>query len=150
MKTRVQLGTVLAWVVIVFGSTAWAQTNRGAIAGTVTDPSGAVIGAADVVATSKDTGAEYKSKTTNSGAYAVSSVPAGIYELTVSQPGFKTAHLTGVVVEVNTTSARDIRLDIGQRSESVTVVGDTPTVQSETSDVGTVVQSKQVEELPLV
>ncbi len=150
------MGELVRWerlalcMTVVFAAVAWGQTNKGAISGSVSDPSGALIGGADVIAKNKDTAAEYKSRTTESGIYTIESVPAGTYDLTVSKDGFTTSRLSGVPVEVNTTTSRDANLAVGNIGEVIEVVADAPTVQADTSDVGTVVQTRQVEELPLV
>ncbi|HXG66947.1 MAG TPA: TonB-dependent receptor, partial [Blastocatellia bacterium] len=92
-----------------------------------------------------------ETETTGDGAYRLQQLPAGVYTLTVTAQGFKTAEITDVTVEVNTTTARDIVLEAGVVAETVTISAEGAlTVQTETSDVGTVVTSKQVLELPLL
>jgi len=130
-------------------SIAAAQSDRGAIAGTVVDSSGAAISNATISVTGAETGAAYRTTTTSTGAYRIPDMQVGVYNLSVTAPGFKTAQQNGVTVQVNSTASLDITLQPGDVKETVTVLADLPTVQTETSDIGTVVSTKQIEELPL-
>jgi len=126
-----------------------AQSDRGAISGTVLDSSGAVVANADITVTGTRTNIVYKATSTSSGAYRIPDVQTGVYDVSAAAAGFKTTQRTGVLVQVNTVSALDITLDIGSVAETTTVVADAPTLQTESSDIGTVVSSKQIEDLPL-
>ena len=126
-----------------------AQTNNGGITGTILDSSGAVVVGAQVVATGVETHSVYTTTSTATGAYRFSDLVLGTYNLTVTAKGFKTAQITGVVVEINTVASLDITLQPGEVKESLTVVADAPRIQTETSEMGTVVDSKEIVELPL-
>src|SRR5579883_631763 len=126
---------------------ALAQTNEGAIAGNVFDPSGAVVANAKIVAREKNTGSTYETVSSSAGAYRFPNLKIGTYDVTATAPGFKSAILTGVAVQTATTSALDIRMQTV--TENVTVVADVPTIQTESADVGTVVTTKQILDLPL-
>jgi hypothetical protein len=126
-----------------------AQTNQGSIAGVVTDPSGAVIANAKIVAKEQNTGTVYQTVSSSAGAYRFPNVNIGTYDVTATLTGFKTATMTGVLVQTATTAALDIALQTGTVTENVTVISDTPTVQTESSDIGTVVSTKQILDLPL-
>lgn len=139
----------VAFVILLAAGVAAAQSDRGAIAGTVMDSSGGVVADATVTATGADTGVVYKTITTSTGAYHISDMQVGIYNISVSSPGFKSAKQTNVLVQVNTTSSLDITLQAGDVNETVTVLADLPTLQTETSDIGTVVSERQIMELPL-
>jgi hypothetical protein len=137
-------------VFLVFsGITTRSQSDRGTIAGTILDSSGAVVQGATIVATGVDTGAVYKTTSTDTGAYRISDMQLGAYNLTVASPGFKTSEHKGFVVQVNTTSSLDITLEAGDVKETLTVLADMPTLETETSDVGTIVDKRQIMELPL-
>ena len=140
---------LLAATALVLSSIASGQQNQGSIAGNVVDPTGAMVAGAKLTAKGELTGAVYETVTTSAGSYRFPNVNIGTYDLTVSAAGFKTTTLTGIVVQVATTSAMDVKLSAGAINESVTVLADAPTVESESSDIGTVVGSKQIEELPL-
>jgi hypothetical protein len=138
-----------AFFMFITAGTALSQSDRGAIAGTILDSSGAIVQGAAVVATGVDTGAVYRTTSTDTGAYRISDMQVGAYNLTVTATGFKTSEQKGFVVQVNTTSSLDITLQTGDVKETITVLADTPTLQTETSDVGTIVDKRQIMELPL-
>jgi hypothetical protein len=143
-------GLIAILAALTLSVTAVGQANQGSIAGTVTDPSGAVVVAAKVTAKETSRGTTYQTVSTSAGTYRFPNVNIGTYDLTVNVTGFKTATLKGVEVQVATTAALDIRLAAGTINEIVVVNADAPSVQSESSDVGTVVMPKQALELPLV
>jgi hypothetical protein len=134
---------------VVSASVAWGQANQGSIAGNVADASGAVVVGAKVSVKNVATGAVYETVSSSAGAYRLPNLSVGSYDVTVGLSGFKTAVLKGVVVEVGSTSALDIQLQVGAATESVEVLADAPTVQSESADIGTDVSTKQVLDLPL-
>src|SRR6201999_3736654 len=76
-------------------------------------------------------------------------VNIGTYDITAAAPGFKTAHLTGVLVQVATTASLDIKFQTGTVNETMEVDANAPTVQADSSDIGTVVMQKQTLDLPL-
>lgn len=130
-------------------SSATAQTNQGSIAGNVSDPTGALVSNAKITAKDVNTGATYETVSSSAGAYRLPNLNIGTYNLTVTAPGFKTATLNNVVVQTATTAALDVHLETGTITENVTVNADVPTVQTESSDIGTVVSTKQILDLPL-
>src|SRR5271154_3014597 len=141
---------LMALAILMFSSLlAVAQTNQGSIAGVVVDSTGAVVPDAKLTATEKNTGTVYQTVTTSSGSYRFPNVRIGSYDLTVTAAGFKSQTLTGILVQVATTAALDIKLSPGAVSESIVVQADAPTLQSESSDIGTVVGAKQILDLPL-
>jgi Carboxypeptidase regulatory-like domain len=139
----------VALFVLISTGTALSQSDRGAIVGTILDSSGGVVQGATIVATGVDTGAVYKTTSTDTGAYRISDMQLGAYNLTVTATGFKTSEQKGVVVQINSIAALDITLQAGDVKETLTVVADAPTVQTETSDIGTVVSTRQIMDLPL-
>jgi hypothetical protein len=128
---------------------AWAQSDRGTIAGSIVDSTGAAISGAAITITGADTGNVYKTVSSSYGVYRVGDVQIGRYNITVQAPGFKVSQQQGVLVQINTTAALNITLEPGNVQESVTVNADSPTLQTESSDIGTVVDNKQIEDLPL-
>ena len=126
-----------------------AQSDRGTIAGTVLDSSGAIVADAQVTAIAEESSTQYSATTGPTGGYRIPDVRTGVFTITVTAPGFKTAEKTEVTVQVNTVASVDFTLTIGDIKDTVTVVGDAPSIQSESSDIGTVVTTKQIEELPL-
>ncbi len=131
-------------------SPALAQTSStGALTGTVTDPSGAVIVGAAVTATNIGTGAERSTTTDANGAYKVSLLPPGNYRVKFSAPGFKTAEVSSVTVNVTETATLNHGLELGAQTEKITVESTAVTVQTENATVGGLVSSKTVTDLPL-
>jgi hypothetical protein len=129
--------------------TAAAQSDRGTIAGSILDSTGAAVGGATVTLKGADTGSTYRAVSTPEGVYRVSDIAIGRYDVTVEAQGFKTSQQRGVPVQINTVAALNITLQPGDVKEEVSVQADAPTLQTESSDVGTVVGNKQIEELPL-
>ncbi|MCP9494852.1 MAG: TonB-dependent receptor [Pyrinomonadaceae bacterium MAG19_C2-C3] len=128
-----------------------AQTINGAVSGTVTDAAGAAVPKATITARNPATGTTTEAISSDDGNYRLQQLPAGSYNITVTAPGFKTGEFQEVVVEVNSTTSRDLVLETGAVTETVTVSSEGAlTIQSDTSDIGTVVRSRQVLDLPLV
>ena len=134
---------------LLFQTTAIAQSDRGAIAGSVVDSTGAAVSGASVVVRGAATGSVYKTVTTPEGVYRIGDVAIGRYDVTVEMAGFKSSVQTGVQVQINTVTALNITLQPGDVKEEVTVLSDAPTIETESSEIGTVVGTKQIEDLPL-
>ncbi len=147
--TFLQRFVSVAIFVLVTAGAALSQSDRGSIAGTVLDSTGAIVANAQVLAKGVDTSSEYAATTGPTGGYRMPEVKIGIYSVTVTAAGFKTEQKTAVQVQVNTVSTLDFALTIGDVKETLTVVADAPSIQSESSDIGTVVGRKQIEDLPL-
>ncbi|MEO8661671.1 MAG: TonB-dependent receptor [Bryobacteraceae bacterium] len=143
---RPKLGIVLA---VTLSFTAYAQTDRGTIRGSIQDTSGASIGAANITAISVDTGFRSATVSTDSGTYNLTSLRPGVYEVTAEKPGFKKLVRSNVRVEVGGTVALELELAIGDVTESVTVADTPPQLKSESSSVSTAVNPKTFVDLPL-
>lgn len=126
-----------------------AQTNQGIIAGSVIDQSGAAVEGAKVVAVSKSTGASFTSNAGTGGAFRFPSLSIGRYDLTVSQAGFSTVTQSDVTVNISQTTAVTVTLAIGSAQQTVTVQAETTSIETQTSEIGTNIGTKQVVELPL-
>src|SRR3984885_11116412 len=142
------LAVLLAFFVMVTSSV-WAQSVRGDIAGTVTDPSGAVIVGAKILATNTGTGATSTATSSSAGTYYFPSIPLGTYTLSVTAPGFSPATVSNVLVQIQSVAVQDIKLQPGTAAQTVTVNGGAQQLQSESSDLGGVIAAKQIVELPL-
>jgi len=127
-----------------------AQSDRGTIAGTVQDSSGAAVAGAAITIKGADTGSVYQAVSSGNGSYRVNDVAIGRYDLTIEAKGFKTSLQKGVLIEINSVAALNITLQPGDVKEEVTVLADAPTIQTESSEIGTVVGDKQIHELPLM
>src|SRR3954464_12959087 len=126
-----------------------AQSDRGAISGTITDPSGAVIPDATITATSQDTGETRTAKSEAEGNYRLPELKAGLWTLNVEAKGFKKAKTQAVRVKVQTNTPANVALEVGTEGQSVTVTADVPLIQTENAEQQSSVSERQVRELPL-
>lgn len=134
---------------IAFSQSAFAQSTRGSLAGSVNDPSGAVIAGAKIVAVGVDTGVKTQTVSTSSGLYNFPELAIGRYDVTVSAAGFSTSTEKGVLVTINSTTPLRITLKPGAVSETVTVDASAPAIESETSDISGTISQKQIDDLPI-
>jgi hypothetical protein len=135
-------------VVAALSLPVWGQ-DRGTILGRVTDPSSAVVVGAKITVTNRDTGVKFAIDTNQDGNYVVRGLAFGRYEVTCEATGFHKFLDKDVQVEVAQTVTLNIMLQVGAVEQSVEVSGAAPLIESNTSDLGTVVNSKQVTDLPL-
>jgi hypothetical protein len=126
-----------------------AQVDSGSISGTVNDPSGAVVGGAKVTLTNPGTGASLSTTTTSDGTYKFSPVRVGTYKLDASFQGFQTISQTDVAVNVGTNAVVDFTLKPGSTTETVEVTAAAPVLQTQDASVGQVIDSRNVNNLPL-
>jgi hypothetical protein len=129
---------------------AFAQSDRGSITGTVADPAGAVVANANVDAKNIETGVVYSASTTGTGNYTIAQLPAGIYEVTVTVPGFKKYVRQGLQVQVAQILRIDAALEVGAATESVTVTEAAPLLNTETGDISHSVTAGSMDDLPIL
>lgn len=128
-----------------------AQSDRGTIRGTVTDPSEAVISGAKVIATSLERGDAREVTTNESGIFVIPELKAGLYQLAVEASGFKRTSVENVKVDVQGTQSLEVKLEIGEISGNVvTVNAEAVSINSDTPVRQTNVDERQVRELPLL
>jgi outer membrane receptor protein involved in Fe transport len=125
------------------------STTEGAIAGTVTDPTGAALASAAVTVHNDGTNAEFKLTTDSSGYFKAPLVPPGTYTVTISVSGFAEYKATGVAVTVGSLTELHPALTTGTAVESVQVSGDAPVLQFESPEVSMTLTSKEILDLPL-
>src|SRR5215469_8277533 len=125
------------------------QSTYGAITGLVTDPSGAAVTDAKVTLTNLGTTETRNQPTNADGLYSFVNLVPGNYQVEVEKSGFKHITRTPILVEVQQTAKIDVTLPVGQASETVEVVGETPLLQADTSSLGQVVEQRKANELPL-
>jgi hypothetical protein len=101
-----------------------AQLDRGAITGTVTDPSGAAVPGVHVFARNTATGAKFETVTTDAGQYTQPGLPVGAYELTFDPQGFKKLMRTGITLQVADVIRIDAKLEVGSLTDSVQVTAE--------------------------
>lgn len=143
---------MLFLVLLSLGSAALpalAQSVSGTILGTVTDPTGAVISKAKVTIVNEGTGLTRTITADANGEYTAPSLPTGRYTVTCETAGFKTLALSNIEVGVDQRVRIDLKLEVGAMTESVSIVAETPLVQTSSSELGTTVGHEQIEALPL-
>lgn len=127
----------------------FAQSPLGTITGTISDSTGAGIPNVGITLKAVATSLSYRGVSSTDGVYTVPNLPVGGYELSATAPGFKSFRQTGLNLEVAQRLRVDIVLQVGDVAESVNVTAEIPRVQTEDSNVGTVVERRRIEELPL-
>ena len=127
-----------------------AQVTTARLEGFVRDPSEAVVPGVVVVATQKASGIAFDATTNEPGFYVLAKLPPGLYEVAAEVRGFKRYQATGLLLEVGDTRTFDIRLETGASSETVVVEAPLATVDAVSVSFGSVVNSRQIEQLPLV
>ncbi|PYX60289.1 MAG: TonB-dependent receptor [Acidobacteria bacterium] len=145
---RLIVFTLIA-VIVAMAAPAWAQKDAGSIVGTVRDQSGAVVSHAKVTVADVERGSTFEATTNDAGEYVASPLRVGQYTVTVEHSGFKKAVSAPVNLDVQQRIAVNVTLQIGQISESIEVTGAAPLLETETSELGQVVDNKRVANLPL-
>jgi hypothetical protein len=143
--------TRIAFVALLvsFTVTAWAQKDAGAIVGVVRDESGAVVGSAKVTVTDVDRGTQVVVSTGDAGEYVASPLRIGHYTVTVERQGFKKELAGPIEVNIQDRVAVDVKLQAGAVTETVTVTGQATQLETETSELGQVVDQRRINALPL-
>jgi Carboxypeptidase regulatory-like domain/TonB dependent receptor len=139
--------SLLLFLALTIGLT-WASI-AGSISGLVTDPSGAVVSGATVVATDTQTGVKTTVTTDAKGFYSLPALPVGTYDLQVSQIGFKSFDQTGLVINANSALRVDAILSVGTINEKVEVRTDAVHVETESTQMGEVITGKTMTAVPL-
>ena len=135
---------------VAVGFPAFAQSDRGTITGTVSDPAGAVVAAAAIEARNVATGAVYPVASSSTGNYTIAQLPAGNYELAVTVTGFKKFVRQNLVVEVAETVRVDAVLEVGASSESVTITEAAPLLKTEGGEVSHNISTSALDDLPIL
>lgn len=160
MKARVQrvnsaltkslfLVFICAGFVLVSGPKAFSQTFYGSVVGTVTDSTGAVVPGTVITLINLGTTDKRVTTTDEAGLYRFVNLVPGRYREEAEKPGFKRFVREPVIVEVESAVRIDVGLEVGEASQTVEVTAQTPLLQSESSSLGQVVESRKVIEAPL-
>jgi hypothetical protein len=128
----------------------FAQSDRGTVTGTVSDPAGAVVANAAIEARNLETGATYQAASSSTGNYTLSQLPAGTYQVAATVAGFKKYVRENVSVQTAQTLRVDIPLEVGAASESVTVTEETSLLKTESADVSHNVSVQNLNDLPVL
>jgi hypothetical protein len=127
----------------------WSQEVTASITGTISDQSGAAVLGATVTATSQERGQNYSAVTNESGLYRIAQLPVGSYSLKVEKAGFSLASHPPFVLTLNQVARVDVAMKVGQASETVEVTGAAPLMETETTQVDTVMNANTNDNLPL-
>lgn len=151
-KVMVRFLTALCVLVFLFAAiatTASAQTNKGSVKGTIRDQTGAIVQNATVVVTNVANNDERTVSAGDDGTFEVPALEPGTYKVTVKATSFPDTVQENIKVQTSSTSVVDVTLTTGQASAEVTISAAPSLVQSETSDVGSVISSQLVTDLPI-
>jgi hypothetical protein len=128
---------------------AWSQEVTASITGTVTDPSGAAVTGAAVTATSEERGVTYPAVSNDSGLYRIAQLPVGTYSLKVEKSGFASVSHPAFVLTLNQVARVDVTMKVGQTSETVEVTGSAPILETDVTQVDTIINAATNDNLPL-
>src|SRR5581483_8354800 len=126
-----------------------AQQITASITGTVVDAGGAVINSATVTATDIERGTAYTTKSADGGIFTFARLPIGTYDVKVEAPGFETAVQSHLTLVLNQTARLEFKMSVGAVTNTVQVTSEAPELQSETTEVSTLVDSRAVTNIPL-
>ncbi len=143
------IGRVLAALVLLAACPAFAQTTAAQITGRVADPSGAIVQGAVVAAVNAATGASRETQSNELGNYTVPLLEPGTYKLVVTKEGFRPIERTGLTLHVNQVVRIDLALTVGSVSETISVTGDAPLLQTSGASLGAIVDNRKIIDLPL-
>src|ERR1035437_10087210 len=141
-------GLVLSILCMSSTVVSWSQATQ-QFTGTVVDSTGAVIPAAQVVVHNQATGVDTKTVSTSSGAYTVTYLIPGTYDISVSKEGFATARKTDILLNVDQTSTIDFSLQVGATSQVISVNASETQIELTKSDRGEIIDNERIEQMPL-
>jgi hypothetical protein len=127
----------------------WGQVNKSNLTGVIHDASGSAAPNVALRLTNIGTGAVRQEVTDASGLYRFTLIDFGQYRLEAEAPGFHKFIREGIALETGQTTTVDITLEVGTQTESVTVTAESPLLRTETGSLGTSVNTRAIEELPL-
>src|SRR5215470_14419240 len=138
----------IAATLVVLAGEAVAQEFRASISGRVTDSSGATVAGAEVVVTNLERSTPYRTLSNAAGRYVLEFLPPGHYTLTAEKPGFRKLVRDGLNLEAADHLSLDLSLQIGDITQSVTVTGETPLLETETASRSGTIENRVLENVP--
>jgi hypothetical protein len=145
----VPMGQAALVAVVLSGTLAGAQTFRGAINGTITDPAGAAVPGAKVQATDDGTGIAHQTVASGAGDFSFPDLPLGSYTITVTTQGFDTLKITRVNVSAGAIHTVPVKLTVAQQATTIEVSGSSLALDTTTPVQTTTIPSKTVQDIPL-
>src|SRR5581483_11414430 len=146
---RVVLLSLTAIGLLTLAVSSQGQEVTGSITGKVTDPSGASVVAAKVVATDKDRGTQWPATTNGDGIYSLPRLPIGSYDLKVEAQGFESETQSNIALDMNQVARLDFPLKVGNVTETIEVTGAVPLLQTQSTQLGQVIDARTNVDLPL-
>jgi hypothetical protein len=143
------LAAALTAVVSILASSFTLAQSLARLRGTVTDEQGAVVPDAQVALQNQATGEQRSTLADKAGEFQFPSLPVGVYRLEVKANGFQTRTVTDIRMEVAQTAIQNVRLSVGALAEELSVMGEAPIIESDTTSVGQVINQRTVQEIPL-
>ncbi|MGH9722733.1 MAG: carboxypeptidase-like regulatory domain-containing protein, partial [Bryobacteraceae bacterium] len=141
--TRVVLSLLFA------SATAWSQVSSGSLGGLVTDPNGAAVPGAAIVAKNEATGQEITAHTSDGGLYVFNALPTGVYSLTLEKTGFKKVSRANIEIRIAQRLSLDLALEVGDVQQVVNVTGEAPLLETSSAERGQQFSQKFMDNLPL-
>lgn len=148
MKNRQRIAALFSFFLLAV-SALFGQADRGAVIGTITDSSGALVPSVALTLRNNDTNLSYRDTTSVNGTYSFLNLPIGIYTLSAESKGFQRQEVKGIEVQVNQQTRIDFEMRVGEMTQTVEVQASAAAVQTESTDVGTVIDDKRFLDLPL-
>lgn len=145
---KIRIAILLGSILILVPALVLGQGNLGAITGTVSDQSGALIPYVELTITNADTGVKWTAKSSSAGYYRVA-LPPGTYRLDAEKTGFKTEVADHIVVSVAQVVTVDVILQVGSQTQTVEVTGAAPLLTSSTAAVSSGVSPEEFQTLPI-
>ncbi len=136
-------------ILLLAVSAAMAQATSGSIGGAVTDPNGAVIPGASIMAVHTPTGRGYPAESSEAGLYLFPNLPPGPYEITVTHPGFKKLVRSGIEIRIGTRTDLDLSLAVGDVQQEIEVKAEAPLLETTKSERGQNLSQEQLYSLPI-
>ena len=141
--------TLRVFGLLTLASALYSQVDRANLNGTVTDSSGALVPDAKIVLVSPETGLRREVETGSSGAYSITSLPVGTYDLTFSRKGFQTSTVSGIQLFVGQTRTVDAKLELGALSAHIDVQATAEALEKSDAQIGAVIESQQLRDIPI-
>ena len=143
------LGSLTCLLLLLMPATLSAQQAAAAINGIVTDASGAAVPGATITLSNNATGVSRTTESNNAGIYNFVDVQPAPYTMKVVKEGFNTLTQPEIVMQVNQTATYDFKLRVGATQQTVEVEATAAAIEASTSELGTVINERAVQDLPL-
>ncbi len=139
----------IALAALILAGAVYPQSPQATINGSVTDAQGALIVGAEVTAINVETGVKTAARTNEAGVYSLRFLPIGNYTIEASQAGFKSYERKGITLTTGQVLGFDIQLEVGAVTETISVSASASLLETRTSDVSQLVESRTIQDMPL-